>query len=333
MENKSERIKRAIDIVAEFPRTSKKQLGVVLYERNPLLYKSAEDARTCVRQATGNCGKDFLKNKDKTPYIGFQGVSVHDGEVDPFIPYVIEQNIIGILSDIHLPYQDNKALNIALEKCLDEKVDMILLNGDILDCYQVSYFDKNPTKSSFIKEVEMMCIFLKDLRRIFGDIKILFKLGNHEERLERYLMSKAPAIFNIECFNIEKLIEIEYQRLFDEKLIWDVVKNKRVMQFASLSIVHGHEFGNSFFSPVNPARGYFMRAKTSILGGHNHQTSEHIESDLNGKIIGAFSTGCLCKLNPDYHPINKWNHGFAIAKRANNNYNVRNFKIIDGQLV
>ncbi len=77
-----------------------------------------------------------------------------------------------------------------------------------------------------------------------------------------------------------------------------------------------------------------MRAKANIIGGHQHQTSEHTESNINGKVVGAWSVGCLCDLHPKYRPVNKWNHGFAIVKQfKDGSFEVHNKKIIDGKIV
>jgi len=86
---------------------------------------------------------------------------------------------------------------------------------------------------------------------------------------------------------------------------------------------------------VNPARGLFLRAKASILAGHNHQTSAHHENDINGSQTACFSTGCLCDLQPDYRPFafTKWNHGAAIVElNKEGNFSVDNFRIIEGKV-
>ena len=113
-----------------------------------------------------------------------------------------------------------------------------------------------------------------------------------------------------------------------------LVEDKQVCHAGKLNILHGHEFGRSTFSPVNPARGYYTRAKESMIAGHNHQTSEHTESSLNGEIVTVWSTGCLSELHPDYMPINKWNRGFAHVKiNKDGTYNVKNIRIIKGKIV
>jgi hypothetical protein len=101
----------------------------------------------------------------------------------------------------------------------------------------------------------------------------------------------------------------------------------------NMIIMHGHEFGQSVFSPVNSARGLYMKAKANCAVGHHHQTSEHTEKDVNGNVVTTFSIGSLCGLSPDYFPYNKWNHGFAtIETEPNGDYEFRNYRIINGKV-
>jgi hypothetical protein len=98
-----------------------------------------------------------------------------------------------------------------------------------------------------------------------------------------------------------------------------------------LSLFHGHEFGRSLISPVNVARGLYMRAKASAMCGHSHRTSEHTERTVNDKIITCWSVGCLSELSPDYSPYNTWNNGFAIVTKTPDTYHVENIKLYKGK--
>jgi hypothetical protein len=105
------------------------------------------------------------------------------------------------------------------------------------------------------------------------------------------------------------------------------------MKAGGLNIIHGHEFSSGFFSPVNIARGLFLRGKVSAMQGHNHSSSEHTESDMNGKITTTWSLGCLCELHPAYLPLNKWNLGFAVVDIDGENFDVRNKRIYKGNIL
>jgi hypothetical protein len=77
----------------------------------------------------------------------------------------------------------------------------------------------------------------------------------------------------------------------------------------------------------------YTRAKASSAIGHHHVTSEHSEKDLDGEVVTTWSIGCLCGLQPDYLPFNRWNHGFAFAVIDDNGgYEFRNLRIIDGKV-
>lgn len=90
------------------------------------------------------------------------------------------KNKFVVISDIHFPYQDDKAIKAALDFIKTNPVDTIILNGDILDFYDVSSFDKDPDRiNSLQKEIDMAQKFFKKLRTIKPDARIVFIKGNH----------------------------------------------------------------------------------------------------------------------------------------------------------
>lgn len=90
------------------------------------------------------------------------------------------KNKFVVISDIHFPYQDDKAIKAALDFIKTNPVDTIILNGDILDFYDVSSFDKDPDRiNSLQEEINMAEKFFKKLRTIKPDARIVFIKGNH----------------------------------------------------------------------------------------------------------------------------------------------------------
>jgi hypothetical protein len=137
---------------------------------------------------------------------------------------------------------------------------------------------------------------------------------------------KAGELEGVDEFNLENIIKARAEGI-------EVIGDKRIIKAGGLNVIHGHEFPNAGFGPVNIARGLFNKGKASALQGHNHQTSEHTEPDMNGKIITTFSVGCLCELHPAYMPLNKWNHGFAMVDIDGENFEVRNKRIYKGKIL
>lgn len=309
-------------MIERFPNTSKKELGKLLFKENPVLFTDAEDGRSAIRLVTGAHGKKGQDYKYSATHKEiYRGLP--EGIKNDYSHHELAPGKYGILSDIHIPYHDKQAIEVSLEHFQKKGIKNIILNGDVLDCYQVSDHLRNPTMPQIKEEFDMVRPWLQWL--IKEGFKIIYKLGNHEERLERFLIQKAPALYGWEILSWEALIGLPQI---------PIIQNKRIIKAGNLAIVHGHEFGRQqVFNPVNPARGYFLRSKANVLGGDKHQTSEHVESDINGTVYGAWSTGCLCELHPQYLPINRWNLGAATVEvDKDGSFEVFNFKIIDGKV-
>lgn len=343
------KLDRAREIVTKFPGVSKKELGKLLVKAHPKLYGTAEEARTYVRTATGANGK--LKRKDhpiKVPLeLAYNPYQLEKEEHNRHVNHVLrptKDTVIGLLSDLHLPYQHNQALTVALDHCRRIKVTHLVLNGDVLDAYELSRFEKDPAKRDFKAELYAVRRFLEVLVAKFPKTKIIFKEGNHEARVVRFMKQRAPELLGFEVFNLRNLLGLNTGSLLvDDRgdhlpaLPIDHVPDHRLIECGKLMIIHGHEFGQAIFSPVNPARGFFLKAKTNVIGGHHHQVSSHSENRLDGDQIVAYSTGHLADEHPEYRPINNWSLGFATirfreTKKGQTNFIVHNHKVIDGEI-
>jgi predicted phosphodiesterase len=317
----SEQIRKMVE---KNPTLSKKALGLMVFKAG--LAASPESGRKKVGMVTTWKNNNGAKQTDK-----YVGPRLNPGRVNDYTPFHLEAQRALILSDVHIPYHNREALMMALQYGKDFGADCIVLNGDIIDCYQLSNFCKDPKERKFNEELSELHNFLSDLRENFKG-EIIYKMGNHEERYERFLLTQAKDIEGItdpEGLDILSWESITHAKKYGHK----IVTNKRIIKAGKLNIGHGHEFGKSIFSPVNPARGFYLRAKCSFIGGHYHQTSEHIERDLNGSIAGCWSTGCLCDLNPAYMPLNRWNLGFSAVEIEGDQFTVHNKKILHGRIV
>ena len=231
------------------------------------------------------------------------------------------------MSDVHIPYHNLKALTAAIAEGKRQEVRKIVLNGDQLDSHWLSSFMKDPRKRHFKSEIEMCRQFLEALRDQFPKAEITWKNGNHDERYEKYLMQNAPELFSVKEVQLNNVLH-----LLDYQI--DYVTDKRVINFGKLHIVHGHEYKESIIAPVNPARGLFLKANASALMGHLHISSQHNTKTIGEKLIICWSTGCLSELHPAYGPLNRWNHGFAVAHLSSSgDYEVENKTLLNGRIL
>ena len=301
------------------------KLARLMYIENPLLFSGLEHARGKLRAIESKQGKEqryktnkVIPDRPKNPY------NLPESDEAIYEPYELKAKRLLVLSDIHIPYHNIESLTCAFDFAKGEKPDAILLNGDTLDFFGLSRFMKDPKKRSIASELAIFKDFMEILKKTFS-AKIYYKMGNHCERYEHFLWMKAHELVGVEEFEIENILKARAEGI-------EIIKDKRIMKAGDLNIIHGHEFGGSVFSPVNIARGLFLRGKVSAMQGHNHCTSSHVERDMNGGVVKTWSLGCLCELHPAYLPINKWNHGFAIVDVDGKDFNVRNYTIDKGQI-
>lgn len=324
------------EYLEKFPDVPNKTLARKIYNENKLVFTSLDSARSKVRYIVGNQGEKSRKNNthlNKKPAENCIKMNIGnpyhlpESFTEPWEPFDLPQNkLYGLLSDIHIPYHDIKALTESINELKQLGIEALILNGDTLDFYQLSRFIKDPRKRRFHEELESARQLLESLKNVFPG-PLYWKMGNHEERYENWLKIKAPELLDIQEFRLENLLR------FGEYGI-TLVEDQRIIKAGKLNIAHGHEFGRSVFSPVNPSRGYYNKSKTNTIAGHLHQTSEHTEKDLNNKMVSVWSVGCLCDLHPEYARVNKWNHGFAaIDLKEDGAFNVSNYRIYNGKIV
>jgi predicted phosphodiesterase len=307
------------------------KLARIMYAENNLTFKDVEDARVFLRYIEGKLGPKVRKFKTiipmpERPKNPYNLPESYQEKREPFILPKVCNNIL-LISDLHIPYHDIDAITIALDYGKKENVNTIFINGDLIDNSQVSRFEKDMKKRSVKQEFDATKEFLVQLRAAFPDASIYWLKGNHCVRWEKFLEQKVREIWDDPYFHLEERLRLNEQNI---KLLDDTV----LVKAGKLSITHGHHIFKGIFVPVSPARGAFLRAKQSVIVGHLHRASYHTEMDLDGKVIGCWSTGSLCELRPNYSPlVSNAQHGFAhITIDKTGDFTVKNYQIINGKL-
>jgi len=307
-------------------------IAKALYKKHPEVWSSLDAVRNSLRYFRGAKGKVGLKELKSTEFVRPKGKQ-HDPMALPpsderqFVPFVIEgSERIGVLSDIHVPFHNNPALTCALAHFKKRRIDTILLNGDTIDFYALSRFEKDPRERDTAYELKMVGQLLDYIREKFPKARLIWKDGNHDERWMSYMRVKAPELLDIPQFQFSAIMKFADRGM-------EYVTDKRLILAGGLTILHGHEYRQAILAPVNAARGFFLKAKASTLTGHLHQSSEHTEPTVRGKMITCFSAGALCDLHPAYMPLNRWNHGFAIVNLKGEDFEVENRRIDRGKLL
>lgn len=303
---------------------STRGLARKLYNENNLNFPSYDACRNSIKYYRGQMGDTKRKSigNNLVSYKPVMPVSF----ADDFTPFEISQSKILILSDIHIPFQDNEAVELAIKYGIENGANCVLLNGDTIDFAGISRHENNWKNRKVSEEFELCRQFLEYLRHKFPKARIVWKDGNHDERWEKYLFNKAPEIFDDKEFRLPIRLKFGEYRI-------EHVTDKRPIKIGKLNVLHGHELAGGS-GGVNPARATFLKTLESVLVGHYHKTSSHTESTLLESVISVESQGCLCGLHPNYMPINKWNLGFSFVELnvKTGKYKLHNKRIIKGEV-
>jgi hypothetical protein len=211
---------------------------------------------------------------------------------------------IAFMGDVHIPFQDNRAVMLSLEFLRWFQPHYLYLIGDIVDFYAVSRYDKDPDRILGLQdELDEAMGLLDRYRTAVGpETKIIFREGNHEHRLTKYLRNQ-PEIAKLRTLRLPALLEFKN---------WNIHYSpySRHLDHRGFLVEHGDIVRkHSGYT----ARGMLERRGVSGITGHTHRLGAHYATD-HGGIKMWFENGCLCSLKPEYMlGTPNWQHGFSVA--------------------
>lgn len=230
-----------------------------------------------------------------------------------------------IISDVHVPHHDAGALKVAISYARERKVDTIIINGDLLDFAAVSHYDKTADVATLKEEIDTCRDVLAMLRRRLPQARIIYRIGNHEERLEHYLMRHAREIAQLGVVTIDRLLELDRLKI-------DYQCDRRPIWIGKLCVLHGHEMRSA--AAINIAKAVLDRTHVNTIVGHWHRRQQYDRRSVDGSMVACWVVGCLCDLRPHYMPINQWQHGFAVVEvYRSGRFRVDNYIIVDGDVL
>lgn len=228
------------------------------------------------------------------------------------LEYKITTGTILVASDVHIPFQDDDAVDAFLEYVRVTQPKAVILNGDILDMFMLSRFTKGEGRNP-LEEISQCRALLASLRKLCPDSDIFYVIGNHENRLEKYVLNKAPELASL----VEDVFTILKVEDFKIRGCASVTVNDKVV------FKHGTLLGNkSGLSAIKEMENAYMSGCT----GHTHRLCKYI-ARKSGKKFFWVETGCLCSLNPEYMINPNWQQG--IARLDFKSGKVHNAKIIE----
>lgn len=327
---------KIVKLLHEFPHAPSKQLARTLLKRWPGICPSLEAARTAVRRTRNAQGArnrrhmhDAIERpKEEAEACRKSGIGIPLPEPNPWRWHELPKGpkLWLIIADLHVPYHDKTAIEIALRFARKRKTDGLLILGDLADNYQISPWVRDPSARRFVDEVEIAKTMLDAMQSYLKPKATVWKFSNHEARLERYLWRRAPELYGFQEFSFEHIMHLAERNI-------TVIPPNDPIRVGRLTLLHGHEWPSGTTTPVNPARTAFLKALACCLVAHQHRTSYHPETTIEETTISCWSIGCLCDCHPQYRPFNNWNHGCALLDLTGEMWRVENHPIVNGEVV
>lgn len=211
---------------------------------------------------------------------------------------------IAVLCDSHNPFQDKTVLSLVEDFLTELQPDVLLYNGDMNDFYQISKFDKNPSRIDKMQDdIDDTKAMFKRHREICPNAVMKLLDGNHEDRLERYLWSSAPALSSLRCLEIEELFglkEFEIEHIPYECGL--MINEIFLVMHGTIASVH---------SGYTAKRMYEKHGGNGLCA-HVHRLGSFYKRDRFGT-WGWWEGGCLCRLDPDWIMNPNWVQGFNLV--------------------
>jgi hypothetical protein len=216
------------------------------------------------------------------------------------------------LSDCHFPFHDAPLLEVWLKHLEDLLPDGVDILGDLLDCYSLSRFDKNPLRKHDIQEeIDQVQTFLEELvGRTLTYCDIRYSEGNHENRLKRLLWGKAKELAPIRNLTIPKLLDLKSLGIKYYPL-------NQPYTIGGLCYLHGDLSSKSTWTAGgggSNAKKVLISKNVSCLLGHSHKMA-YVCFTPWGTTYEGWEAGCLCRMDPEYiQGSPPWQQGWAVVR-------------------
>jgi hypothetical protein len=211
-----------------------------------------------------------------------------------------------LIPDTHRPYHHRAAYKLMLKIAQRLKPDEVVIMGDYADFYAVQMHGARHPKllHDLKEEIDDVNKGLDEIDDVFPKARKIYVEGNHETRLERFLVTHALPVYGL--YTIKTLLKM------DTRKNWQWVSynsDQRYRIFNSGLYVRHEPFASS-------PKQSIQRALCSHAYGHVHRIEESNAVSLDQRHLVAFSPGWLGDRRMDVFKYLKstaqWQLGFAV---------------------
>ena len=209
-----------------------------------------------------------------------------------------------IAGDIHVPFQDDKAVDLWIKFLEWYKPEVLVLNGDIIDCFGISKFTRSPLEGKRLKEeIEDTKALLARIVAATPKCTRYYVFGNHENRLHKFMANNAQEIY--ELIALEDLLGLGRNFI--------IVNGSNVENIIKLNDLYVGHWNRVSKHSSYTVKNIMADRGVNVVQSHTHRLVFYTVRYLDRTIYG-WEIGCLCDINPDYVVSPNWQLGFAVIE-------------------
>jgi hypothetical protein len=237
-----------------------------------------------------------------------------------------------LYGDTHVPHHCDKTLGVVQRIILEAEADRVVHIGDLLDCYDISKYSKDPNRLHGLQdEIDLARVHLHQIAQLAPAAERWLLEGNHEDRLRKTiwdLPGASSALPRLGAFQ-EAMTWPHLLGLADIGWHWVPTHlQSRTSILPKLITKHG-TLVRKWSSWT--AKGEWEKYGKGGLSGHTHRMGAFYHRDHNGAHLWV-ETGCTCKLDPEYILDPDWQNGAVVVTHTKDGerYAVEQIYIQDG---
>lgn len=216
----------------------------------------------------------------------------------------------------------------------------IIMLGDHLECggflaqhHTLGYVAQ--TEYTFEDDVIACNQLLDRVQELAPNASIDYIEGNHERRIEQWCVNQAvknsqDAEYLRRMFSASAVLSLEKRGInwIRQGVFYDDVAIPATIRRGFCYFTHGSS------TAQHAASEHVKRFGGNVVYGHSHRADSYIIRTVKEGSIGAWSPGCLCKLQPLWQHTNPttWTHGYGLQSvNSDGSFLHINVPIINGK--
>lgn len=212
-----------------------------------------------------------------------------------------------VCPDVHIPFECESSIRCLIRVAKELRPDVFVCLGDLLDFYQLSRFDKDPSrKTTVADDCDLARKWFYKLDRALPDkCTKVFIEGNHEARLQKWIWANGS--------DLGKMIPALGDYLHLPALGWEHVRYGELWRYGNVAYMHGDRCG------MNVSMNMIRKYGCNVVHGHDHGAGLRYFANAVSR-VWSLNCGHLSDMTQQeylYGGVADWTVGFGLVEYNN----------------